>query len=169
MSAANSRASNALSRMSKSACRARSESIDRLSLGGRPNERFQLSSVRDIDAAGKKIAEILGDRNIFEKADRRIWRDLDHDVDVAVRTLVAARSRPEQRGVRHAARAQGGFVLFQSRQNGLPVHCGAYSTLGGQGAYFRAPRRLRPAAAPTYYCPLRRGSPKARRRRPAPR
>jgi hypothetical protein len=47
--------------------------------------------------------------------------DLDHNIDVAVGSIVAPRTRTEQRRVTDATRAQGAFVLPQPGKDFLTV------------------------------------------------
>src|SRR5271166_234425 len=120
--ATNSRASSPLSRMSNSAWRALLESIHGFPFGGRPNVRFQMAAVCDIDPAREQVAKILRNGDIFPQSDRRVRSDLDQNVDVAVRPIVAASARAEQRGVSDAPRAQSRLVFLQSADDRLPIH-----------------------------------------------
>src|SRR5215472_12354691 len=72
-----------LSRMSVSASRVRSESINRVALDCRPDERLQTAAVGDIDPDREQVREVLRNPDILEKPDRRLRVQLDQDVDVA--------------------------------------------------------------------------------------
>src|SRR5689334_17395150 len=58
-----------LSRMSVRASRARLESIKRVALHTRSDERLQAAAIGDVDADREQIREVLRDPDIFEKAD----------------------------------------------------------------------------------------------------
>jgi hypothetical protein len=94
----------------------------RLALRRGADERFQPAAIRNVDAGRKQVGEALRDFDVLEYADGRLGRDLDHDVDVAVRASVAAHPRTEQRGVRDAARAQSGLVGAKRVDDRLSVH-----------------------------------------------
>ena len=101
-----------LSLMSKSASCARLESINRVALGTRPNDRFQAASIGDVDTCREQVAEILRDADVFEDIDRRGGIELDHDVDVAAPFRLAASDRPKKSRMPNAAPAQ--FCLVRA-------------------------------------------------------
>jgi hypothetical protein len=49
----------------------------------------------------------MNDANIFEHTDGSVRRDFHHDVDVAVRSLLAEGDGSKQGGASHSPRAQG--------------------------------------------------------------
>src|SRR5208282_2831792 len=97
-----------------------------------PNVGFQMAAVCDVDPAREQVAKILRNGDIFPKSNRRVRSDLDQNVDVAVRPIVAASTRAEQRGVRDAPRAQSRLVLPQSGDDCLPIHDLNVTTKGAQ-------------------------------------
>src|ERR1700722_9340430 len=160
----NCRHSRMLSRISKRARRARTESINRVTLRAGTNLRLQVGTVGDIDPGRKQILKIVFDADILEQVDIRLGCDLDHDVDVAVRALVATRVRSEQGRMRDAALTQGALVFPQPVDDLLPVHGASLSTKphGNQrlGAALTCPQ---PAPETLRRAP--RGSPAGRRAR----
>src|ERR1700693_6236185 len=94
-----------LSRMSYSANRARSESIDRVAVGMGPNIGLHALAAHHVNAKRKQVLDAMLDADIPEQINVRIGRNIDHDVDVAVGTVFASRARTEQGRVRDAARA----------------------------------------------------------------
>jgi len=77
--------------------------IPAFTLGMRANKRLQAHTVSYVHPNGKQIGQILGDANILEQVDMRVGSDFDHDIDVAVRTILAPRHRAEQRGMNDSA------------------------------------------------------------------
>jgi len=92
----------------------RSEGIDRIPLGFRRHPRSQRASARDIDRPTHHFLEGL--LNPAHRNDaphpRRI--DVDHDIDIAVRPIIAACDRAKQGSVNHS----NGLKLGLVRPNG---------------------------------------------------
>src|ERR1700722_7386929 len=107
------RASRMLSRMSSSRFRGSDglEGINRICRHGGTNVGFQRLAVDDIDRTGKKTGDVILQANIGIDVLDGLRRDVDHDVDVAVRAIVATRPRAEQGGMRDATLAQRALVL----------------------------------------------------------
>src|SRR5271167_4088486 len=104
------------------------EGINRIAFGAWPDMGFQSDAVGNIDPHGKQILDSVDDSDILKNAHRDFRGNLHHDVDVAVEAGFAARDRAEQSRMRHALRAQGGFVLPQPVKDFLPVHDATYTT-----------------------------------------
>ena len=79
-------------------------------------------TVHDVDAAGEKSGNIIFQTHIGVNILHGIRFDIDHDVDIAVGPIVAARDRAEQSGVGYAARPQGGLVFPERGKDFLTVH-----------------------------------------------
>jgi hypothetical protein len=95
-----------------------SNSIKRVALDTRPDERLQAASIGDVDADREQIREVSRDPDIFEKANGSLGVDLDQNIDVARALALVARDRAEQRRVTNPAPAQFRFVSAQ-RANDL--------------------------------------------------
>ena len=54
------------------------ESIKRVALDARPDERLQAAAVGDIDTSREQIREVLRNPDIFEKPDRRLRVEQEH-------------------------------------------------------------------------------------------
>jgi hypothetical protein len=85
---------------------------------------FQVTMVDDVDRAREQVLKVLGDIDVFPQSDRRLRRNIDQNVNVAVGAMIVARMRAEQRRVRDATRAQRGLVLAQFGDDFLAVHNG---------------------------------------------
>src|ERR1700735_2502631 len=84
---------------------AASEGINSIARGGRANVGVESVAAYNINGAVEQPCDVILKRDIFKDANRRCRIDFDHDVDVAVRPVVAASARAEQRRVTDAARA----------------------------------------------------------------
>jgi len=54
----------------------------------------------------------------------RLRRDLDQDIYVTIRAIVATRTRAKQRGVHNAVRTQGLLIRTQAIEDLIAVHAG---------------------------------------------
>src|SRR4051795_2839940 len=99
--------------MSRSAASAGSECINRVGRDGGFNVRLEPLAAHNIDGTIEQRRDVILERDILIDADPGGGIDFDHDVDVVVGPVVAARSGAEQGGMADAARAQGGLVLPQ--------------------------------------------------------
>src|SRR5215470_17710641 len=106
--------------MPVSASRARLESINRVALDCRPDERLQTAAVGDIDPDREQVREVLRNPDILEKPDRRLRVRLDQDVDVARARARASRNRAEQPRLANPAPAQLSLVSAQRRDEPFP-------------------------------------------------
>src|SRR5258708_37315727 len=106
--------------MSNSASRARLESINRVALGTRSDDRFQAVLIRDIDMRREEVAEILRDADIFEDTNRRPRVEFDHDVDVATALRLAAGNRAEKSRMPNTAPPQLCLVRLQRGDDPFP-------------------------------------------------
>src|SRR5271163_2297436 len=98
------------------------ESIDGVGRDGWPDVGLQPLPVHNINPPLKQAGDIFLDPDILVNTDRRIGTDLDHYVGIAVRPVVAAGTRTEQRRVSDTARTQSRCVLPQLSDDLLPVH-----------------------------------------------
>src|SRR5271170_7462262 len=87
-----------------------SEGIDGVGCRRRGYVGFQRLAVYDIDRAVEQGRNIFLKSYVTPNSHMRLGIDLDHNIDVAVGPVVAARTRAEQSGMTDAARTQGGFV-----------------------------------------------------------
>lgn len=69
-----------------------------------------------------KRLSIFLETDVVIDADPRLGIDLDHDVDVAIGPVVAARHRAEQSGAAHAARPQRRFRSAQNGKSFITIH-----------------------------------------------
>jgi hypothetical protein len=97
------------------------ESVRRIRCGGRTDVGFQTFAIDDIDGSVKEAGDMLLKPDIILDGDVGLGIDFDHDVGVAVGSIVASRSRAKQRCTRHAARAQVTLVLPETVKNLLFV------------------------------------------------
>ena len=99
-----------------------SEGINRVTFGLWLNEWLQPVAIGHIDRDRKQILQVLGDADILEPADWRVWFKLDHDVDVAGLRRVAAREGTKQGDMQHPSPAEFRFVGTQGRYDSVAVH-----------------------------------------------
>jgi hypothetical protein len=104
--AAKSSARRMLPQMSVNESRARLESIKRVALDISPHERLKAAAVGYFDAARKEVREILCNPNVFEEADRRLWVQLDQNIDIAGALALTTRDGAEQRRVTNTVSVQ---------------------------------------------------------------
>ena len=64
----------------------------------------------------------MGDGDVLEEINRRVGRDLDHDVNVAVGRIVSTSPAAEQCSVGYTARPEGGLVLLQRGDDIFPFN-----------------------------------------------
>jgi hypothetical protein len=108
--------------MSRRAVSGDLEGIDRISGRRRTNIGFQAVAAHHIDRTIKQTGNILFESCVIENRDVSLGINLDHNVGIAVRTVIAAYTRPEKSGMRDAALAQGGLVFPKFRKDFLSVH-----------------------------------------------
>ena len=137
-----------LSRISVRASRARLESIKRVALDVRSDERFQAASIGDVDTDREQSREVVSDPNIFEEANRGPGVKLDQNIDVARACGLAARERAEQRRMANPTAVQLRLVSAQRGDDLFPIDAGARPTpvlnLTHRGSFFCHPQ-TRPA------------------------
>lgn len=63
-------------------------------------------TIDHIDRALKQSGNVIPQSHIIENGDVSLWIDVDHDIEVAVGPVLAARDRTEDGGVTNTARAQ---------------------------------------------------------------
>src|SRR5437588_3277617 len=110
--------------MSMSAARTALECIDGFGERCWPDIMFQSGAIDDIHRPLEEAGYIFFDACIVPEVWICLRIELHHDVDVAIRAIVAARGRAEQRGVRDAARPQCGLALLQSGKDLVAAHRG---------------------------------------------
>src|SRR6266403_2451581 len=98
------------------------ERIHRIALRDGADKRFQCVACDHIDRLAKEFGDIVLKPNIGVDVPNGLGIDIDHEIDIAVWTIVAAHPRTEQGGMGHAALTQGAFVLPKSVENLLSVH-----------------------------------------------
>src|SRR5579863_2765118 len=97
--------------MSRSAVSAALERIDGIVSGGGADVRLEAVAVHDIDGAVEQARNVILEPRIVEHGQMGVGIDLDHDIDVAVRTRLAPRNRAENG---RAADATGAQIRFGS-------------------------------------------------------
>src|ERR1700738_4702448 len=98
------------------------ESIDRFVFDSGPDQRLEAFAVGDIDASAKHIFEVMDDADILKQANARFGRDLDHDIDIAPRAIVAAVDGTEKRGVGDPLRPQLRLTIPQLPYDLIALH-----------------------------------------------
>src|SRR5579862_5651801 len=100
----------------------RSEGIDGVGRRLTGQVGFQSLAVHDINGLVEQGRNIFLKPYVTPDPDMRLGIDLNHNIDVAVRPVVAACARAEQRGMTDAPRAQSRFVFPQPGKDFLTVH-----------------------------------------------
>jgi hypothetical protein len=97
--------------MSRNAAIGESEGIDRISRSRRLDVRLETFPVHHIDRPFEQAGNIRLDSGIFPHADGRLGINFDHDVGIALGTVITPSPRAEQSGMRHSALSQRRFVF----------------------------------------------------------
>src|ERR1700687_3771679 len=92
--------------MSRRAASTGLEGIDRVNRRGGAEIGFEAVAGYHVDGTIKQARDVILEASIVEHGEMRLRIDLDHDVDIAVRTVFAARHRAEHSCPAHAARAE---------------------------------------------------------------
>src|ERR1700687_3106971 len=92
--------------MSRSAASAGLEGIDRINRRGGTDIGLEAVAVHHVDGTIKQARDEILEASIVEHGEMRLRIDFDHDIDIAVGTVVAARHRAEYSCPAHAARAE---------------------------------------------------------------
>src|SRR5580704_7297573 len=108
--------------MSRNAASAVSERIDRVDGSRRPNIGLKVGPADDVYRLVKEPGDVILQPRVIENGDVRRGVEVDHDVDIAARAIVAARPRAEQRSVTDAPRPQRGFVFLEPSEDFRAVH-----------------------------------------------
>jgi hypothetical protein len=74
------------------------ESIKRVALGTRSDERLQAAAVGDVDAHREQIREVLRDPETFEETDRA-WRSSSIKISMSLVRSLLPRERAKQRSL----------------------------------------------------------------------
>src|ERR1700722_18674375 len=131
------------------------EGIDRIGRRGGTDIGLEAIAIHDVDRAIEKTRDVVLEACIVEHSETRLRVDLDHDVDIAVGTAVAACYRAENGHPAHAARTQIRFGSTQGRQGFATVHVLEYNTKprpAGDGQQAKG-RSIFPPAAARLACP----------------
>src|SRR6266849_7355148 len=108
--------------MSRRAAVAALESIDGVDFGARANIRLEPFAADYVDWAVKQAGDAVLQSGVVEDGDAGRGIKFNHDVDVAVGPIVAARTRTEQCHMTHPTRPQSRLVLPQPGKNFLSIH-----------------------------------------------
>src|SRR5262249_43022380 len=108
--------------MSRSGPTARSEGIDSIGHRNGPNVGLQSFAVDDVYRLAEKRGDVGLEGYVVEHRHTDIRIDLNHDVDVAVGSIAAARDRTEQGSMHHPAIAQGHFGTPQGLERFNAIH-----------------------------------------------
>src|SRR6266849_5239500 len=132
------------------------EGIDRVSGRGWTDIRLEAVAVHHVDGTIKQARDVILEASIVEHGEMRLRIDFDHDVDIAVRTAVAARDRAEHSRPAHAARAEISFGSTQGFKGFAAVHKSKHSTKSRSAG--EPQRRRRPSCRACGGCPLGGGA-----------
>src|SRR5258708_2566637 len=108
--------------MSRRAVSAGLEGIDRINSRGRADIGFEAVAIHYVDGTIKQTRDVILEAGIVEHGQMRLRINLDHDVDVAAGTAVAARHRTEHSRTPHAARTEIGFGSTQGLEGFAAIH-----------------------------------------------
>lgn len=108
--------------MSRSANSAALEGIYGIRGRGGTDIRFQAITTDDIDRPIKQARYEFLQAHIVVNRDVSVGIDLNHNIRVAVRTIVAASARTEQSSVYYSPLAQDALVLSKPIKNLLLIH-----------------------------------------------
>lgn len=86
------------------------EGIDRISRCCGAHIRFQAVTIHNIYGAIKQTGYVILESHILVHGHMRIRLNFNHDIDVAVRAIVAARTRAKQGSMSNAALPQRPFM-----------------------------------------------------------
>src|SRR5690242_7108168 len=100
-------------RISRRTPSARSEGIDGISQGGRTDVGLQALAIDDINGLFEKTGDVFLQFDVVEHRDPRGRIDFDHDIEVAVRPMIASCDRTKQGSMPYAALTQGAFGTTQ--------------------------------------------------------
>src|SRR4030088_290813 len=102
--------------------------IDRVSRRGGTDIGFEAVAVHHVDGTINQARDVILEASIVEHGEMRLRIDLDHDVDVAAGTAVAARHRAEHSRTANGARAEITFGSTQGFKGFATVHEARHST-----------------------------------------
>src|SRR6266436_9139278 len=108
--------------MSRSAFCSGSECIDRIARRGPAQMRLEGLAVDYVHRMQEEARDILFHAHVVEDGHMGVGVKLDEDVYVAIRAVVAASHRAEQRGMRDPASPQSAFGAAQRVQSLFAVH-----------------------------------------------
>jgi hypothetical protein len=106
-------ATSMLKRISDRPSRSVSESIDRVGRNLGSETRLQTFAADYIDRMVEHVGDKIFHAGIIDNRHDDRGIEIDQDVDIAVRAVIAARDGTEQRGVGDALRSQVCLALFQ--------------------------------------------------------
>src|SRR6266404_7815350 len=98
------------------------EGIDRVTGRGGTDIGLKAVAVHHVDGTVKPAPDVILEASIIEHREMRVRIDFDQNVDIAVRTAVAARYRAEHSRPADAARAEIGFGSTQGFKGFATVH-----------------------------------------------
>src|SRR5882724_1136872 len=151
--------------MSRRAVTTGLEGIDRVSGRGGTDMGFETVAVHHVDGTIKQARDVILEASIVEHGEMRLRIDFDHDVDIAVRTAVAARHRAEHSRPPHAARAEISFGSTQGFKGFAAVHKSKHNTKSrSAGETAASAAALLPAARFVSSLPFRLGGGRGRLR-----
>ncbi len=84
--------------------------------------RLECITIDDIDLPVEQTADKVFQTDIIEDCHARRRIELDHNVDIAVRPMVAPRTRTEQGSVTHTPRAQQRLTFEKFSENFFAIH-----------------------------------------------
>src|SRR5260370_2908401 len=114
--------------MSRRAASTGLEGIDRVSGRGGADIGFEAVAVHHVDWTIKQARDVILEARIVEHGEMRLRIDFNHDVDIAVRTAVAARHRAEHGRPAPAPRAEIRFGSTQRLKALTTVHESKHTT-----------------------------------------
>src|SRR6516165_6432689 len=112
----------------------------------RAHVRLEGLPIDHVNRSIEQTGNVIFQSDVVEKRDMSLGIDINENVEIAVRSALAARDRPEYRGMRDAARPQRAFMAAQGGKGILSIHTQIIpqSAVGGRASNLYCDR----------YCPV---------------
>src|SRR5689334_7884422 len=112
--------------MSRRAISVCSECIDRVGHGVATNVGFEALAAYNVYRLIEEACNVFLDVHVIKNRDAGVRIEFDHDVDVAIRTVVTPSHRPEQGSMLDPTPAQGMFTASQGLKGFGAIHALQY-------------------------------------------
>ena len=96
--------------------------MNRIPRHWRAQVRLEGLPVDHVNWSIEQTGNVIFQSDVVEKRDMSLGIDINEDVEIAVSPALAARDRPEYRGMRDAARPQRAFMAAQGGKGILSIH-----------------------------------------------